>query len=129
MLERSARIPREEPEIGEGPIRKDGSRQPKNPRRHAGYKQRWQARAERTALAGVALTAADWQYRSKQIEDLLQAGAEMTVLQDKRREQVIEQAWQTDLLPVRQAWTTMGRRWWRFVFPRALAMAARPPAT
>lgn len=68
-------------------------------------------------LAGVPLTAADWQYRSEQIEALLQAGAEMAALQDKRREQVIEQAWQADLLSVRQAWATTGRHWWRFIFP------------
>ena len=68
-------------------------------------------------LAGVPLTAADWQYRGEQVEALLQAGAEMAALQDERREQVIEQAWQADLLSVRQAWATTGRRWWRFVFP------------
>ena len=69
------------------------------------------------SLAGVPLTAADWQHRSEQIEALLQAGQEMTALQDKRRAQLIEQAWQADLLSVRQAWATTGRHWWRFIFP------------
>ena len=68
-------------------------------------------------LEGVPLTAADWKYRSEQIEALLQAGADLTTLQDKRREQLIEQAWQADLLSVRQAWATTGKHWWRFIFP------------
>lgn len=69
------------------------------------------------ALEGVQLTAADWKHRSEQVEALIQAGEEMTVLQDKRREQLIEQAWQANLLSVRQAWATTGRHWWRFIFP------------
>ena len=69
------------------------------------------------SLAGVQLTAADWQHRGEQIEALLQVGAEMTALQDKRREQLIEQAWQADLLNVRQAWATTGQHWWRFIVP------------
>lgn len=68
-------------------------------------------------LAGVPLLAADWKHRNEQIEALLQAGEEMTALQAKRREQLIEQAWQADLLSVRQAWATTGQHWWRFIFP------------
>ena len=68
-------------------------------------------------LEGVQLTAADWKHRSEQIEALIQAGEEMTVLQDKQHEQLIDQAWQANLLSVRQAWTTTGRHWWRFIFP------------
>ena len=69
------------------------------------------------SLEGVQLTASDWKHRGEQIEALIQAGEEMTALQDKRREQLIEQAWQANLLSVRQAWATTGRHWWRFIFP------------
>ncbi|MYB71460.1 MAG: DUF3320 domain-containing protein [Gemmatimonadetes bacterium] len=69
------------------------------------------------SLEGVQLTASDWKHRGEQIEALIQAGEEMTALQDKWREQLIEQAWQANLLSVRQAWATTGRHWWRFIFP------------
>ena len=68
-------------------------------------------------LEGVQITAADWKLRGEQIEELIQAGEEIKALQDKRREQLIEQAWQANLLSVRQAWATTGRHWWRFIFP------------
>ena len=68
-------------------------------------------------LEEVPLTTVDWKHSGEQIEALIQVGEEMTALQDKRREQLIEQAWQANLLSVRQAWATTGQHWWRFIVP------------
>jgi very-short-patch-repair endonuclease len=66
-------------------------------------------------LDGVKLTTDDWQRRRDQIQSLLDAGSEITRIHNKRSGQLIDQAWQADLLNVRQVYKTTGQKWWRFL--------------
>jgi len=65
-------------------------------------------------LKGLKLTTDDWQLRRDQIKKLINTGAEMIELQNKRNGQIISEAWEIDLLNTRQAWATTGKHWWRF---------------
>ncbi|MDJ0839208.1 MAG: DUF3320 domain-containing protein [Acidobacteriota bacterium] len=68
-------------------------------------------------LTGIKLVSDEWQAKRQNILSLLSNGKEMSLLKRRRNDQVIDQAWDADLLTTRQVWVSTGRRWWRFLSP------------
>ena len=66
-------------------------------------------------LAGVQLSTQDWQVRRDTLRTLIDAGRHMTAVHQAYASQLLEVAWEQDLLPVRQALLSHGRKWWRFM--------------
>ncbi|MCO4756091.1 MAG: DUF4011 domain-containing protein, partial [Bacteriovoracaceae bacterium] len=66
-------------------------------------------------LAGLTLTTDDWQRRRDHIKKLISSGSEASMIKLKRSGQLIEQAWDGDVLPTREVWVTTGRKWWRLL--------------
>ena len=69
--------------------------------------------AEAPKLTGVQLSTDDWQSRRDAIRELIGAGQQMSMLQARHAETLIEQAWEQDLLGERQHLTNYGEKWWR----------------
>lgn len=64
-------------------------------------------------VSGLNLTTDDWQKEQTAITNLLAAGQSMATIKTKRSEQLIEHAWDQDLLTTRQIWSDIGYKWWR----------------
>lgn len=69
--------------------------------------------AEAPKLTGVQLSTDEWQSRRDAIRELIRAGQQMSMLQARHAETLIEQAWEQDLLGERQHLTNYGEKWWR----------------
>lgn len=65
-------------------------------------------------LSGVVLTSGEWQVRSDEIKQLIEAGRALAAAYSHYGPLLIDNAWSQDLLSVRQAFVTKGRKWWRF---------------
>jgi very-short-patch-repair endonuclease/DNA polymerase III delta prime subunit len=71
--------------------------------------------ADAPKLAGISISANEWQLKRDAIRGLIQAGSKMTALKVKYEPVVIDQAWSLDLLSVRLQLATKGEKWWRFL--------------
>jgi very-short-patch-repair endonuclease/DNA polymerase III delta prime subunit len=70
---------------------------------------------EAPKLTGVHLSTQDWQLRRDALRALLAAGQAMSQLHLAFAPRLIDQAWEKDLLSVRQALLNHGSKWWRFL--------------
>lgn len=66
-------------------------------------------------LQGVHISTQDWQLRRDALRTLVGAGRSMTDLRLKFDKQLIDLAWEQDLLPVRRDLLAYGSKWWRFL--------------
>jgi len=65
-------------------------------------------------LTGVHLATHDWQLRRDALRAVLAAGQAMDQLHTAFAPRLIDQAWEKDVLSVRQALLSYGNKWWRF---------------
>lgn len=70
---------------------------------------------EAPKLTGVPVSTPDWPLRRDALRDLLAAGQAMSQLQSAFAPLLIDQAWEKDLLHVRQVLLSHGSKWWRFL--------------
>ena len=66
-------------------------------------------------LEGLALSSGDWQQRKDDLDSLIAAGRALSEAHARYDELLIDEAWQQDLLDVRQQYVTKGTKWWRFL--------------
>ncbi len=71
--------------------------------------------AEAPRLDGLQLSTDEWQQRRDSIKVLVQAGQAMRQQRDKWHAQLIDTAWTADVMPIRQAVTNYGGKWWNFL--------------
>ena len=64
-------------------------------------------------LEGLTLATNDWQIRRESISELIDAGKLMSQTYDTYCGQLIDAAWDQDLIGVRQHFATYGEKWWR----------------
>ncbi|MFS7197528.1 DUF3320 domain-containing protein [Rahnella inusitata] len=69
--------------------------------------------AEAPRLEGVQLSTGEWQSRRDAIRELLDAGERMSACRTKHDSQLIDVAWEQDLLEVRQSLSAYGDKWWK----------------
>lgn len=81
--------------------------------------------AEAPRLEGVQLSTGEWQSRRDVIRELLEAGENMTACRAKHDGQLIDAAWEQDLLEVRQSLVAYGEKWWRVLSGRFRAARSR----
>ena len=81
--------------------------------------------AEAPRLEGVQLSTGEWQSRRDVIRELLEAGEHMTACRAKHDSQLIDAAWEQDLLEVRQSLLAYGEKWWRVFSGRFRAARSR----
>lgn len=81
--------------------------------------------AEAPRLEGVQLSTGEWQSRRDVIRELLDAGQLMTACRSKHDSQLIDAAWDQDLLEVRQSLQAYGEKWWRIFSGRFRAARTR----
>lgn len=81
--------------------------------------------AEAPRLEGVQLSTGEWQSRRDVIRELLEAGEHMTACRAKHDSQLIDAAWEHDLLEVRQSLVAYGEKWWRVFSGRFRAARSR----
>ena len=75
-------------------------------------------------LDGVQIASPDWLERDDDVSRLVLAGDKLAQLRATYNEWLIEEAWNHDLLAVRQQYAAVGGKWWRFLsgnFRRAKA--------
>lgn len=75
-------------------------------------------------LEGLALTSGEWQVRRDDVSALIAAGKHLSEAHAHYDEWLIDEAWQQDLVDVRQQYVTKGGKWWKFLsgdFRRAKA--------
>lgn len=63
--------------------------------------------------SGVQIQAEEWRAQVMDIQTLLEAGKSVSETKKKYEEQLIDQAWEANLLPIRQAYAMKGHKWWR----------------
>lgn len=68
---------------------------------------------EAPKLIGINVDTDDWQIRREAIREGLDAGRKMTRLYDAYEAQLVEQAFDTELLPIRQGLIGRTDKWWR----------------
>ncbi len=81
--------------------------------------------AEAPRLEGVQLSTGEWQSRRDVIRELLDAGTRMTACRTTHSSDLIDVAWEQDLLEVRQHLSVYGDKWWRVFSGRFRATRAR----
>ncbi|HBT4748414.1 TPA: DUF3320 domain-containing protein [Klebsiella pneumoniae] len=81
--------------------------------------------AEAPQLDGVQLSTGEWQSRRDEIRELLDAGGRMTACRIRHDSQLIDAAWEQDLLEVRQSLVIYGNKWWKVLSGRFRAARAR----
>ncbi|UZE09846.1 DUF3320 domain-containing protein [Pseudomonas sp. B21-053] len=81
--------------------------------------------AEAPRLQGVELSTGDWQLRRDAIRELLDAGQRMSTCKANHGSQLIEAAWEQDLLEVRQNLLAYGDKWWKVFSGRYRGAKAR----
>ena len=64
-------------------------------------------------LQGVQLRSGDWQRRRDDVDKLIEAGRALTQAYAEIGEDLIDEAWDADLVEVRQQYATKGTKWWR----------------
>lgn len=81
--------------------------------------------AEAPRLEGVQLSTGEWQSRRDVIRELLDAGERMAACRSKHDGQLIDAAWEQDLLEVRQNLLAYGDKWWKIFSSRFRAARTR----
>lgn len=81
--------------------------------------------AEAPRLEGVQLSTGEWQSRRDVIRELLDAGERMTACRTQHDSQLIDAAWEQDLLEVRQSLLAYGDKWWKVFSGRFRAARTR----
>lgn len=76
-------------------------------------------------IDGIALKSADWQARRDDLRKLIEAGQRIRKLRTAHGDTLIEEAWDQDLLDVRQALVHYGNKWWRLLSGQYRAARAR----
>lgn len=66
-------------------------------------------------LEGLKLTSGQWQARRDDIAALIKAGRRLNYLHSKFDKWLINEAWNQNLVEVRQHYVTIGKKWWRFL--------------
>lgn len=69
------------------------------------------------SLVGIRVVTQEWQTRSQEIEALLQNWQTAANLRKQFDAVVLPEAWQTDMLEIRQAYVSYGCKWWAFLAP------------
>ena len=64
-------------------------------------------------VRGLHLTSGDWQARHEDVAKLIDAGERIARIRAARAGQLIEEAWQQELLTERQHYANHGAKWWR----------------
>lgn len=64
-------------------------------------------------IGGVQLNTGDWQARRDDLGKLVEAGGRIAAVQSQYGDVLIEEAWEQDLLEVRQHLAAYGDKWWR----------------
>ncbi len=78
-------------------------------------------------LDGLALTSGEWQARRDDLSNLICAGRYLSQAHARYDEWLIDEAWQQDMLDIRQHYMTKGHKWWSFLsgdFRRAKSQLA-----
>ncbi|RUL86458.1 DUF3320 domain-containing protein [Tautonia sociabilis] len=75
----------------------------------------------------VGLTLADdsWEERGRDLDELLDSGATLARLHRELDAVLLPEAWDRDLVETREAFNTVGRRWWRWTSGRYRRAAFR----
>jgi len=81
--------------------------------------------ADAPRLEGIQLSTGEWQSRRDVIRELLDAGGRMTACRSKHDSQLIDAAWDQDLLEVRQNLLAYGEKWWKIFSGRFRAARTR----
>jgi len=76
-------------------------------------------------LEGVTLRSGEWQLRRDELAQLLAAGRALSEAHARLDGQLIDSAWEQDLVDTRRVWVTKGDRWWRFLSGEFRAAQAR----
>lgn len=66
-------------------------------------------------LQGIHLSTQDWQVRRDSLRDLIKAGRWMSELKQQQAAALLDEAWEHDMLSIRQALLTYGPKWWKFM--------------
>lgn len=69
------------------------------------------------SVAGIRVVTQEWQTRSQEITTLLQNWQTIANLRKQYDAVVLPEAWQADMLEIRQAYVSYGRKWWAFLAP------------
>jgi len=70
---------------------------------------------EAPQLHGMLITSDEWQHKQNEIVSLIDSGKKIVAIKAEWSSVFIDAAWKTDLLKVRQAFITVGGKWWRFL--------------
>ncbi|MBT2294127.1 DUF3320 domain-containing protein [Pseudomonas fluorescens] len=81
--------------------------------------------AEAPRLEGIKISTGEWQSRRDTIRELLDAGQKMSAYRDQFDNQLIDAAWEQDLLEVRQNLLAYGDKWWKVLSGRFRASRTR----
>lgn len=81
--------------------------------------------AEAPRLEGIKISTGEWQSRRDAIRELLDAGQKMSSCRDRFDKQLIDAAWDQDLLEVRQNILAYGDKWWKIFSGRFRTSRAR----
>nr|WP_315434779.1 DUF3320 domain-containing protein [uncultured Pseudomonas sp.] len=81
--------------------------------------------AEAPRLEGIKISTGEWQSRRDSIRELLESGEKMSACRDQFDKQLIDAAWEQDLLEVRQSLQAYGEKWWRVFSGRFRASRTR----
>jgi hypothetical protein len=66
-------------------------------------------------LQGVRVNSAEWQVRRDDLRLLVDSGRRMSELTKARNTTLISEAWDADVLSMRQAFVNYSAKWWRFL--------------
>jgi very-short-patch-repair endonuclease/DNA polymerase III delta prime subunit len=66
-------------------------------------------------LQGIHLSTQDWQLRRDVLRELFKAGRRMSELKQQHAADLLDVAWEHNMLPIRQALMTYGPKWWKFM--------------
>lgn len=86
-------------------------------------------------LSGVPLDAPEWQFKTKEVRDLITSKVQRAELRAPYQDVLIAKAWETDVEEAKRDLNLYGHSWWRFLFKRyrqardvsARLYLARPP--
>jgi len=80
---------------------------------------------EAPQLKGIELSSAKWQQQEDDLSALISLGRDISRAHSEFDEKLIDEAWQQNLLDVRQQYITKGQKWWRVFSKEFRAAKAR----
>lgn len=69
-------------------------------------------------LEGVKVQSRQWIEQAETIGNLLRVGSEIAKIKEARKTALVPTVWEQDVLATRDAWNTIGRKWYRFLSGR-----------